>query len=139
MYINKTSVLVTIQICNILLDLDKDTTSHPIHITLLVIKRSRIVLKNGELRTKIDSKEEDSLFSCKYIKDIFISTLNLDWFSIFVIFSAAFFGSWLFFAVVWYLIVIVHEDHGDSNGYGKCVDNVQDFTTSFLFSGKCEF
>ena len=100
------------------------------------LKRSRIVAKNGELRTKIDSKEEDSLFSCKYVKDIFISTLNLNWFWIYLLFSAAFLGSWLLFAVVWYIIFLVHEDYKDDTA--KCVDGLNvdsSFTSLFLFSG----
>ena len=105
-----------------------------IRFTNLILKRSRIVSKTGELRTKIDSKEDDSLFSCKYIKDIFISTLNLSWFWTYMMFSAAFLGSWLIFAVVWYIIFLVHDDF-DKDETEKCVANVKDFTTCFLFSG----
>ena len=101
--------------------------------TKMKLKRSRIISKNGELRTKIDSKEEDGLFSCKYIKDIFISTLNLNWFWIYMMFSAAFFGSWLLFAVVWYLIFLVHGDFDDTTN--TCVSDINDFTSCFLFSG----
>ena len=101
------------------------------------MQKSRIVAKNGDLRTKVDHKEDDSLFSCKYMKDIFISTLNLNWFWIYLLFSAAFLGSWLLFAVVWYIIFLVHEDyHTDAN---KCVDGINveaSFTSLFLFSRK---
>ena len=105
-----------------------------IRFTNLILKRSRIVSKTGELRTKIDSKEDDSLFSCKYIKDIFISTLNLSWFWTYMMFSAAFLGSWLIFAVVWYIIFWIHDDF-NRDEEEKCVSNVKDFTTCFLFSG----
>ena len=71
------------------------------------------------------------------MKDIFISTLNLNWFWIYLLFSAAFLGSWLLFAVVWYVIFLVHEDyHTDAN---KCVDGINveaSFTSLFLFSRK---
>ena len=96
--------------------------------------------KNGDLRTKIDSTEDDSLFSCKYVKDIFISTLNLSWSWIYLLFSAAFLGSWLIFAVVWYIIFLVHGDY-NSDG-NECVANINKdatFTSLFLFSRKLNF
>ena len=96
--------------------------------------RGRIVGKKGELKTKNDRQEEESLFSCKYIKDMFISTLNLSWITIYMTFSAIFFGSWFMFAVVWYFIFWIHGDF-DEDQNDPCASNIKDFTSCFLFSG----
>ena len=96
--------------------------------------------KNGELRTVINSKQDESWFSCKYVKDIFISIITLNWWWISLMFSSAFCGSWLIFALIWYLIFWVHGDFEQSNmndsDFTSCASAIVDFTSCFLFSGK---
>ena len=98
--------------------------------------RRRIVLKNGALNTATSSAEAGK--SHRLFKDMFITILDLSWSWIFFIFSAAFFCSWLLFAVIWYLIALGHGDFNEENladeDFQVCVDNVGDFTEAFLFS-----
>jgi potassium inwardly-rectifying channel subfamily J len=50
------------------------------------------------------------MFFFRYLKDFFTSMIDLGWRWIFLYFAASFFVSWLFFAVIWYLIMLVHGD-----------------------------
>ncbi|XP_023321186.1 ATP-sensitive inward rectifier potassium channel 8 [Eurytemora carolleeae] len=62
--------------------------------------------------------------------------IDLTWSWTFFSFAASFFFSWLFFAVIWYIIVIVHGDLDEDrpDDHIVCVDNLKDFTSCFLFS-----
>ena len=92
--------------------------------------QKRIIEKNGKLRT---TNHYVKLFSWKYIKDFFISTMNLSWVTIFLTFFVIVFGSWFGFALAYGLIFWMHGDfHGE---HDKCVTNMHDFTSCFLFSG----
>ena len=101
-----------------------------------VATRRRIVMKSGALNTETSSAEAGK--SHRLFKDIFISILDLSWSWIFLMFAAAFFVSWLLFAVIWYLIALGHGDFNEENladdDFQVCVDNVGDFTEAFLFS-----
>ena len=64
--------------------------------------------------------------------------IDLSWWWIFFLFAAAFFLSWLGFAVVWYLTLLVHGDFDPVNmandDWIPCVSDIKDFTSVFLFS-----
>jgi potassium inwardly-rectifying channel subfamily J len=49
-------------------------------------------------------------------------------------------GSWLFFAVGWYLIVYIHGDtvNVDNPDWKSCVSGIQNFTSAFLFSAETQ-
>ena len=75
----------------------------------------------------------------RFLKDFFTSLIELSWSWTIFWFSASFFVSWVVFAVVWFLIALVHGDldmeYLENNpDHVVCVDNVVDFTTAFLFS-----
>ena len=67
-----------------------------------------------------------------------MSIIDLNWGWIYVIFAAAFFLSWLAFAVVWYLTCWVHGDFELENTqnaeFTPCASEIKDFTSCFLFS-----
>lgn len=99
--------------------------------------RNRIVGKNGGLNI-INSAEGKSH---KFFKDIFISIIDLNWGWIFFMFAAAFFLSWLGFAVIWYGTFYIHGDFDPDNleraknkTFRVCADNIEGFTSCFLFS-----
>ena len=73
-----------------------------------------------------------------HLQDIFVSIIDLNWGWIYVIFAAAFFLSWLAFAVVWYLTFLVHGDFEPENqnndDFVPCASQIKDFTSCFLFS-----
>ena len=106
--------------------------------------KNRICFKNGYLNTFTPSEETQTH---KVLQDIFVTVIDLNWGWIYVIFAAAFFLSWLGFAIVWYLTFWLHGDFDvkvDPNGTTilpyvyladkPCADNVKTFTACFLFS-----
>jgi len=72
----------------------------------------------------------------KYFWDLFTTMLELKWRWILTVFTLAYFGSWLVFAAIWYLILYEHGDtqHFDDTGWKPCVTGIQNFTSAFLFS-----
>ena len=72
----------------------------------------------------------------RFLKDFFTSMIDLDWSWTLFTFATAFFTSWLLFACVWYLVALSHGDLGSSlpEDHVHCVENIQGFTSCFLFS-----
>ena len=72
----------------------------------------------------------------RFLKDFFSSAIELSWSWIILSFSASFYVSWTMFAVVWYVLAFAHGDLDlvKSEDHLDCVDNVNTFTSSFLFS-----
>jgi len=97
--------------------------------------RTRVVSKKGKINTHRDSYQRDFKV---ILKDLFISAIHLSWSWTIFNFFASFVCSWAFFAVIWYLIALIHGDlvpaDQRSDDHVVCVENVEDFTTSFLFS-----
>ena len=97
--------------------------------------KNRICFKNGYLNTFTPSEENQAH---KFLQDIFVSIIDLNWGWIYVIFAAAFFLSWLGFAVIWYLTFWIHGDFADGNlgneTYVPCASAITGFTSCFLFS-----
>ena len=62
--------------------------------------------------------------------------IDLSWSWTLLSFATSFFISWTVFACIWYLVMLTHGDLADelADGHVSCVDNVQDFTSCFLFS-----
>merc|ERR550532_3958985 len=99
-------------------------------------KRNRVVSKHGKLNTFVRSEEKEEQH--RYLKDFFISMIDMSWSLTLCSFAASFFISWLLFAVIWYSVVLYHGDllpeSSRPPGHVNCVDNIQDFTSCFLFS-----
>merc|ERR550532_2765125 len=99
-------------------------------------KRNRVVSKHGKLNTFVRSEEKEEQH--RYLKDFFISMIDMSWSLTLCSFAASFFISWLLFAVIWYFVVLHHGDllpeSSQPPGHVNCVDNIQDFTSCFLFS-----
>jgi len=102
-------------------------------------KRNRVVSKHGHINTF--NRPEEALEQHRYLKDIFTSAIDLPWSWTLFAFATSFFISWLFFAVIWYLVVLVHGDlssdfldNGNPFNHTACVDNINGFTSCFLFS-----
>ena len=68
--------------------------------------------------------------------------LDIQWRYVHLLFCIAFFGSWLGFALIWYIIFYYHgdleEEHLPENqeniGWTPCVVNINNFASAFLFS-----
>ena len=94
------------------------------------------------------------MFFCRLLKDFFTSMIDMSWSWTFFCFAASFYISWLVFAVVWYLVVLLHGEgcggvldrlylhHGFAGDLAEdkpedhkvCVENILDFTSCFLYS-----
>ena len=96
--------------------------------------RNRLVAKNGNINT-ISTTDGNSH---KFFKDFFITLLDLNWGTIFLLFATTFFSSWLIFATLWYLTFLQHGDFDEANRknatFRTCVSAIEDFTSCFLFS-----
>eukprot|EP00090_Calanus_glacialis_P004674 TRINITY_DN13527_c0_g1_i1.p1 TRINITY_DN13527_c0_g1~~TRINITY_DN13527_c0_g1_i1.p1 ORF type:complete len:460 (-),score=70.14 TRINITY_DN13527_c0_g1_i1:189-1568(-) len=113
-------------------------------------KRNRVVSKHGKLNTfrrPEENEEKHSLsglsvilqkmnIDSRYLKDFFTSMIGAPWSWTILSFAASFFFSWLVFAVIWYLVVLLHGDLSPTrpDDHVYCVDNIKDFTSCFLFS-----
>lgn len=74
----------------------------------------------------------------RYLKDFFISMIDLSWSATLLCFAASFVVSWLVFAGLWYALALSHGDLQPREdwpaNHSVCVDNIHDFTSCFLFS-----
>lgn len=68
--------------------------------------------------------------------DIFNTLIDIRWRCCIFIFSMSFFVSWLLFAVVYYVIEIIHGDfaHYQDEKWTPCISNMHSFMSVFLFS-----
>jgi len=99
-------------------------------------KKNRVVSKHG--RINVYRKPEDNEEKHRYLKDFFTSMIDLTWSKTLLFFGASFYFSWLVFSIVWYLIALSHGDLRPASSlptdHVACVENIKDFTSSFLFS-----
>ncbi|CRK98502.1 CLUMA_CG011858, isoform B [Clunio marinus] len=101
--------------------------------------RKRAILKNGEcniVQSKLSQKR------LRFLQDIFTTFVDTQWRWTLLTFGLSFILSWLFFAVIWWLIAFTHGDFEESHlpdnqadsGWSPCVYNIHSFTSCFLFS-----
>jgi len=99
-------------------------------------KRNRVVSKHGRLNTFVRPAEKEEQH--RYLKDFFISMIDLSWSATLLCFAASFVVSWLVFAGLWYALALSHGDLQPREdwpaNHSVCVDNIHDFTSCFLFS-----
>ncbi|CAH1793988.1 unnamed protein product [Owenia fusiformis] len=95
--------------------------------------KRRLVEKNGDrniIQTDIHRRGHS------YLADIFVTLVDAQWRFILLMFLGGFILSWMIFALLWWLILLVRGDFyhiGDEN-WTPCVDEVVDFPTALLFS-----
>ena len=90
--------------------------------------RSRLVTKRGRIRIVAANVPQKGGL---YIADFFTTLIDAKWGWVFLIFTSAFLSSWLFFGTAWWLIVWLRQKLGSER---ICVENVNSWTTAFLFS-----
>ncbi|CAO1407033.1 unnamed protein product, partial [Diamesa serratosioi] len=101
--------------------------------------RKRAILKNGEcniVQSKLSQKR------LRFLQDIFTTFVDTQWRWTLLTFGLSFILSWLFFAVIWWLIAFTHgdlefshlPDNQAESGWRPCVYNILSFTSCFLFS-----
>lgn len=92
-------------------------------------RRRRLVSQSGRIQV---SNSNISRLHLRYFGDLFTTTLDLPFHWIIVIYSVVYLASWSGFATLWWVFDHIRR----SKGYGEhyCVDNVDSWTTAFLFS-----
>ena len=91
----------------------------------------RLVFKNGECNvTRANIKKRRQ----RYMADIFTTLVDIKWRWNLLNFVLAFMLSWFIFALLWWLIAFSHGDFEGKAGNKPCVEEVNDFSTAFLFS-----
>ncbi|XP_062717010.1 G protein-activated inward rectifier potassium channel 3 isoform X2 [Aedes albopictus] len=101
--------------------------------------RKRAILKSGECNISTSKVSQQHL---RFLQDIFTTLVDAQWRWTLLVFAFSFIGSWLFFAVIWWLISFTHgdleemhlPDHQAEVGWTPCVYNIHSFTSCFLFS-----
>ena len=96
-------------------------------------KKKRVVLKDGT--TSVTYKNISKKWRV-FLTDIYTTLLDAPWIHCILMFSASFYGSWLMFGVLYYLISLSHGDFAPdkAEGHIPCILEVFDFTSCFLFS-----
>ncbi|XP_066259524.1 G protein-activated inward rectifier potassium channel 4-like isoform X2 [Euwallacea similis] len=101
--------------------------------------RRRAVFKNGDcniLQSRISKRR------LRYLQDIFTTLVDSQWRWTLTIFAIGFVGSWLIFALIWWLIAYTHGDleeqhlpiNQNTSDWIPCVLHISGFTSCFLFS-----
>merc|ERR1719334_2411385 len=100
-------------------------------------KRRRVVLKDGltTVTYKNISKKRR-----RYFSDLYTTLLDSSWTYCVLLFAASFYGSWLVFGILYYIIAYIHGDmdalvgqEADNDGM-PCILEVDGFSSAFLFS-----
>ena len=100
-------------------------------------KKKRIVRKDGMMN--ISFKNVSKKRSC-FFSDLYTTLLDASWAFSVIMFSTSFYGSWLFFGAIYFMICYLHGDFMEENliSRGKdwipCILQVDGFVSSFLFS-----
>ncbi|KAF7265765.1 hypothetical protein GWI33_020845 [Rhynchophorus ferrugineus] len=100
----------------------------------------RAVLKNGV--KNVFKTNRSGTMHWHYIGGIFTSLLDAQWRWTIQFLALEFFGSWIFFAFIWWLIAFVHGDlqpehlppQQPTSGWTPCVLEIYGFRSCFLFS-----
>ncbi|XP_044759933.1 G protein-activated inward rectifier potassium channel 3-like isoform X1 [Coccinella septempunctata] len=98
--------------------------------------RKRIIFKHGDCNVVQGNVAKRRR---KYLQDIFTTLVDAQWRWTLLVFALNFILSWLIFALVWWLIVFTHGDLNEEHLNGTepwtpCIQNIQGFTSCFLFS-----
>lgn len=88
------------------------------------VKKRRLVGKHGRLKVVASQVPQKHGM---YISDMFTTMIDSKWRWITLVYTSMYCGSWLGFGFFWWLITFFR-------GGNVCVDNVDSFTTAFLFS-----
>lgn len=88
------------------------------------VKKRRLVGKHGGLKVAASQVPQKHGM---YVSDLFTTMIDSKWRWITLVYTSMYCGSWLIFGLLWWLITFLRGDN-------FCVDNVDSFTSAFLFS-----
>merc|ERR1711936_1102329 len=100
-------------------------------------QKKRVVLKGGMTNV---SYKNISKKKRRYFSDLYTTLLDSSWSYCVVMFTTSFYGSWIIFGAIYYMILHLHGDLDDPMKTNEtetkipCIDHVTDFASCFLFS-----
>merc|ERR1719228_3107023 len=98
-------------------------------------QKKRVVLKGGMTNV---SYKNISKKKRRYFSDLYTTLLDSSWSYCVVMFTTSFYGSWIIFGAIYYMILHLHGDINFSEPRNEtkipCIDHVSDFASCFLFS-----
>eukprot|EP00090_Calanus_glacialis_P030198 TRINITY_DN4864_c0_g1_i2.p1 TRINITY_DN4864_c0_g1~~TRINITY_DN4864_c0_g1_i2.p1 ORF type:complete len:453 (+),score=72.15 TRINITY_DN4864_c0_g1_i2:111-1469(+) len=98
-------------------------------------KRKRVVLKNG--LTNVTYKNI-SMKRRRYVSDLYTTLLDSSWTYCVLMFTTSFYGSWVLFGGIYYIISYLHGDFLEENlsdsEWLPCISATDGFAACFLFS-----
>lgn len=116
----------------------EEEASQPIHQTNRKLnKQKRVVLKGGS--TSVTYKNI-SKKRRRYFSDLYTTLLDSSWNYCVLMFTTSFYGSWLFFGSLYFMICYMHGDlleenlPGKKSGWVPCIKEIDGFASCFLFS-----
>lgn len=91
----------------------------------------RLVAKNGTVNLYLDNIDRR-----QYVRDLFTTMIDIKWRYNLAFAALGFVISWLFFAIIWYLVLYLHGDleHENEPTWSPCIVNVNSFSSALLFS-----
>ncbi|UYV76516.1 irk-2 [Cordylochernes scorpioides] len=115
---------------------DDWSTSRADFVRLLPPHPPKIVDQNGVVQIH----RKGAWGKRRKIRDFFSIMLELRWRWHLLIFLLAYLGSWLGFAMLWYLVLHFHGDlgHLDDPSWNHCIINVNSFYSVLLFSAETQ-
>ncbi|KPU80576.1 uncharacterized protein Dana_GF18763, isoform F [Drosophila ananassae] len=101
--------------------------------------RRRAVFKNGDCNVVQKHLQRRRV---RFLQDMYTTMVDWQWRWTLLAFALSFILSWLFFALIWWLIVYTHgdledlhmPDNQEESGWAPCVSAIDGFTSCFLFS-----
>ncbi|XP_039492845.1 G protein-activated inward rectifier potassium channel 3 isoform X1 [Drosophila santomea] len=101
--------------------------------------RRRAVFKNGDCNVVQKHLQRRRV---RFLQDMYTTMVDWQWRWTLLAFALSFILSWLFFALIWWLIIYTHgdleephlPDNQEESGWAPCVSAIDGFTSCFLFS-----
>ncbi|XP_062124413.1 G protein-activated inward rectifier potassium channel 3 isoform X1 [Drosophila sulfurigaster albostrigata] len=101
--------------------------------------RRRAVFKNGDCNVVQKHLQRRRV---RFLQDMYTTMVDWQWRWTLLAFALSFILSWLFFALIWWLIMYTHGDleelhlphNQEDSGWAPCVSAIDGFTSCFLFS-----
>merc|ERR1712142_1026480 len=84
-------------------------------------KKKRVVLKNGLTNV---SYKNISMKRRRYVSDLYTTLLDSSWSTLVLMFTTSFYGSWLIFGGIYYIICYLHGDFLDENEKKKILSSI---------------
>nr|KAG5690623.1 hypothetical protein BaRGS_018093 [Batillaria attramentaria] len=95
--------------------------------------RRTLLQKEGHSNVSYKGIKRKSL---KYLKDIFVTLIDMKWRYVVLVLFGAYFACYLTFAILYWVLCYMYGQFGrlDEPGYKPCIENLDSFSDAFMFS-----